>query len=103
MAKHAQTTAAWSWKGGVVKVKWRAHQRDPANWGLKWPYLPPCFPLPSCLYLEEVNIQHQAQDAERKSCNHFRQSSYSVLEMPPLWLLPILQRILQVEEGFWHG
>ena len=87
-----------------MKVGWRAHRRNPANRGLKWPYLPQCFPLPSCLYLEEVDIRCQAWDTERKSHNHFRQSGYRVLEMPPLWLLPMLQRMsMAEEEAFWHG
>ena len=44
-------------EGGVVKAGWWAHCQDPTNQGLQWPYLVPCFPLPSCLFLEEVDIQ----------------------------------------------
>ena len=70
---------------GMVKVGWWVHRQDPADWGMQWPYLPRHFPLPSNLFLEEVNIWHRAQDAKHKSHSHFWQSGYRVLEMPPLW------------------
>ena len=54
-------------EGGMVKVGWRAHHQDPADRGSQWPYLPPRFPLPCHLYIEEVDIWRQAQDAETKS------------------------------------
>ena len=55
----------------MVKVGWRAHRRDPANQCLQWPYLTPCLPLPISFFLEEVEIQYQAQDAKHKSHNCF--------------------------------
>ena len=59
-------------EGGMVKVGWRAHHRDPADRGSQWPYLPPCFPLPHHLYIEEVDIQHWVWDTERKSWDRQR-------------------------------
>ena len=54
-------------EGGVVKVGWRAHRQDPTDRGSQWPYLPPCFPLPRHLCIEEVDIWSWAWDAEKKS------------------------------------
>ena len=59
-------------EGGVVKAGWRAHHLDPPNRGSQWPYLPLHFPLPSHLYIEEVDIRRCAQDAERKSWDCLR-------------------------------
>ena len=73
----------------MVKVGWRAHRQDPTDRGLQWPYLPPRFPLPSHLCIEEVDIWHRARDAERKSWDCLRQSGHRVLKMPPLQLLPM--------------
>ena len=47
-------------EGGVVKAGWRVLRRDPDDRGSQWPYLPPCFPLPRHLYIEEVDIQRWA-------------------------------------------
>ena len=91
-------------EGGVVKAGWRAHHRDPTDQGSQWPYLPPRFPLPSHLYIEEVDIRRWARDTERKSWDHLRQSGHQVLKMPPLQLLPMPWRLLAMEEGrFWWG
>ena len=59
-------------EGGVVKVGWWTHHKDATNRGLQWPFLPPRFPLPSHLFLEEVGILRWAWEAERKSRDHFR-------------------------------
>ena len=91
-------------EGGVVETGWRAHHRDPEDRGLQWPYPPPHFPFHSHLFIEEVDIRHHAQDAECKSCSHFHQSSYRVLEMTPLWLVLMPQKMTkEEEEAFWHG
>ena len=47
-------------EGGVVKAGCQTHCQDATDWGLQWLYLPPCFPLPSHLFLEEVGIWRQA-------------------------------------------
>ena len=45
-----------------------------------------------------------SQDAKYKSHNCFFQSGYRVLEMPLLWLMLMLQRIIkEEEEAFWYG
>ena len=59
-------------EGGVVRAGWRAHHRDPTNRGLQWPSLPPRFPLPHYLYIEELDIWHLARDMERKSWDCLR-------------------------------
>ena len=74
---------AQSW-GGVVKVGWQVHRCNPKDQGLQCPYIPLHFPLPSRLFMEEVDIQHCAWDTVHKFHNHFFQSGYRVLEMPPL-------------------
>ena len=86
----------------MVNVGWWVHRQDPTNRGLQWSYLSLHLPLPSCLFLEEINIRHRTWDTEQKSCNYFWQSSYRVLEIAPLWQVPMLQRMLQAqEEAFW--
>ena len=71
-ARGTRTKVAPELEGGEVKAGWWVHRRDPADRGLQWSYLPPCFPLTSRLFLEEVNIWCQAQDTEQKSHNHFQ-------------------------------
>ena len=91
-------------EGGLVKAGWRAHHHDPKDQGLQWPYLPPSFPLPAHLFTEEVDIWCCTWDAEHKSRNCFCQSGYRVLEMPPLWLVLMPQKMMkEEEEAFWYG
>ena len=71
-ARGAQATVGPELEGGMVKAGWWTHCRDPADQGLQWPYLPPRFPLPSHLYIEEVDIRFQARDAERKPWDCFQ-------------------------------
>ena len=59
-------------EGGVVKVRWWSHHQDTTDRGSQWPYLPPRFPLPSHLYIEEVDIWHRAQDTKQKSQDRLR-------------------------------
>ena len=59
-------------EGGVVKAGWRASRKDPADRASMWPYLPPRFPLPNHLYVEEMVIRRRARDAERKSRERLR-------------------------------
>ena len=86
-----------------MKVGWQAHCRDPEDRGLQWPYLPLRFPLPSHLFMEELDICGCAWDAKQKSCNHSHQSVYRVFVMPPLQLVLMLRKMVEEEEGaFWH-
>ena len=88
----------------MVKAGWRVLRRDPADRGSQWPYLPPRFPLPRHLYVEEVDIWRWARDAERKSQDRLRMSGYRVLKMPPLRDLPMPWRLGELEEKkFWWG
>ena len=90
--------------GGVVKARWWVSRREPTNRDSMWPYIPPRFPLPRHLYTEEMDIRHQAQDAERKSRDHLRMGGYRVLKMPPLQELPMPWRLGDSEERkFWKG
>ena len=59
-------------EGGVVKAGWRASRKDPTDRASMWPYLPPRFPLPNHLYVEEMVIRRRARDAERKSRERLR-------------------------------
>ena len=91
-----------------MKVGWQAHCHDPEDQGLQWPYLPPYFPLLTHLFIEEVGIQRHTGDAEHKSHNCLHQIGYRVLEMPPLQLVPMLQKMTkeeeeEEEEAFWCG
>ena len=91
-------------EGGVVKAGWWVLCQDPTNRGSQWPYLPPRFPLPRHLYIEEVDIRHQARDAKRKSQDHLRLGGHRVLKMPPLWDLPMLWQLSPLQEAnFWKG
>ena len=77
-----------------MKAVWWANRSNPEDWGQLWPYIPLCFPLPTCLFLEEVDIQCHAWDAEQKSQDCSCKSGYRVFVLPPLWLLRMLQRML---------
>ena len=91
-------------EGGVVKAGWRVLHRDPANRGSQWPYLPPRFPLPHHLYIEEVDIRRWARDAERKSQDCLRMGGHRVLKMPPLRDLPMPWQLSPPQEAnFWKG
>ena len=59
-------------EGGVVKAGWQASRKDPADRASMWPYLPPRFPLPNHLYVEEMVVRRRARDAERKSRERLR-------------------------------
>ena len=71
--------------GGVVRVGWRAHRRDPDDLGLQWPYVPPRFPLPTDLFFKEIEICRCAWDSERKFRDCFRHGGYRVFKLPELW------------------
>ena len=73
------------------------------NRGSPWPYLPPCFPLPNHLYIEDMDIWRWARDTERKSQDCLRMSGHQVLKMPPLQDLPMPWRLGELEEKkFWR-
>ena len=75
----------------------------PKDRGLQWPYLPPHFPLPTCLFLEEIDIQCCSQDAKRKSHDYSCKSSYRVLMLAHLQLMLMPQRMSSKEEvAFWR-
>ena len=56
----------------MVKAGWRASRKDPTDRASMWPYLPPRFPLPNHLYVEEMVVRRRARDAERKSRERLR-------------------------------
>ena len=82
---------------GVVKVGWWAHCHNLKDRGLLWPNVPPCFPLPSHLILEEVNNQRHAQNTKQKSRDHSHKSGYRFFTLTPLWLLLMPQRMTAEE------
>ena len=54
---------------GVVKVGWQSHHRDTGDRANQWPYIPPHYPLPKHIYIEETRIRQNMQDAGYKSHN----------------------------------
>ena len=66
--------------------------------------LPQYLPLPSHLFLEEVNIWCYAWDAKQKSQDRSHKSFYRVFILAMLWLLPMPRRMMaKEEEAFWCG
>ena len=63
-----------------------------------WPYIPPCYLLLSHLFLEEVDIQRHAQDAECKSQDHSCKTGNRVFGLPKLQQLLMPQRMMAKEE-----
>ena len=89
---------AWRRQGGGFSAETLADR------GSQWPYLPPRFPLPRHLYIEEVDIWRWARDVERKSQDRLRLGSHWVLKMPPLWDLPMPWQLSPPQEAnFWKG
>ena len=70
--------------GGVVKVGWRVHHRNPEDRGLQWPYISPHFPLPTDLFFKDIEIRHPAWDFKQKSRDHFYHGGYQVFRLPKL-------------------
>ena len=75
--------------------------RTEACSGLASPVLPPSHPP---LFRRGQHPALHAWDAEQKSQDCSHNSGYRIFVLPPVWLMPMLQRMTgEEEEAFWGG